>query len=79
MRTTTHTRRNKNTKILVTASVAMVVTMALFMGSLIPVSNAELTTVFKLKQANCPDGWIKLPSNLNPQLGDCMPNTLKTR
>ena len=79
MRTTTHKQKNKDAKILVTASVALVVTIALFMGSLIPMSNAEVTTVFKLKQTDCPEGWIKLPSNLNPQLGDCMANTLKAR
>ena len=79
MRTTTLTEKNKNKRILLAASVALVVTMAFFMGPLVPISNAEELTVFKLKHANCPDGWIKLPSNLNPQLGDCMANTLKAR
>lgn len=79
MRTTTHKQKNKDAKILVTASVALVVTIALFMGSLIPMSNAEVATVFKLNQMDCLDGWIKLPSNLNPHLGDCMANTLKAR
>ena len=52
------------------------VAFALMMSTLGAIDDAD-ATVFKEKERDCPEGWIKLPSNLNPQLGDCMANTIK--
>ena len=46
------------------------------MNTLEVIDDADATE-FKKKERDCPEGWIKLPSNLNPQLGDCMANTIK--
>ena len=52
------------------------VALALMMSTLVDINDAD-ATVFKKKERDYPEGWIKLPSNLNPQLGDCMANTIK--
>ena len=75
MRITTLKNKNKNTRIVV-ASIAIVVALALVMSTFVTVNDAD-ATVFKKKESDCREGWIKLPSNLNPQLGDCMANTIK--
>ena len=67
--------KNKNTTIVV-ASMAMVISLALMMSTFLTINDAD-ATVFKKKEKDCREGWIKLPSNLNPQLGDCMANTIK--
>jgi len=74
MRITTLKNKNKNKRIVV-ASIAIVVALAL-MSTFITISEVD-ATIFKQKERDCPEGWIKLPSNLNPQLGDCMANTIK--
>lgn len=74
MRITTLKNKNKNKRIVVT-SIAIVVALAL-MSTFITISEVD-ATIFKQKERDCPEGWIKLPSNLNPQLGDCMANTIK--
>lgn len=75
MRITTLKNKNKNKRIVV-ASIAIVVALALMMSTFVTISEVD-ATIFKLKERDCPEGWIKLPSNLNPQLGDCMANTIK--
>jgi hypothetical protein len=75
MRITTLMNKNKNKRIVV-ASISIVVAFALMMSTLGAIDDAD-ATVFKKKERDCPEGWIKLPSNLNPQLGDCMANTIK--
>lgn len=75
MRITTLKNKNKN-KTIVVASIAIVVALALMISTCVTISEAG-ATVFKQKERDCPEGWIKLPSNLNPQLGDCMANTIK--
>lgn len=74
MRITTLKNKNKNKRIVV-ASISIVIAFALMMSTLVAI-DAD-ATVFKKKERDCPEGWIKLPSNLNPQLGDCMANTIK--
>lgn len=75
MRITTLKNKSKK-KRLVVASIAIVVALALMMSTFVTISEVN-ATVFKQKERDCPEGWIKLPSNLNPQLGDCMANTLR--
>ena len=75
MRITTLKNKNKNKRIVV-ASISIVIAFALMMSTLVAIDDAD-ATVFKKKERDCPEGWIKLPSNLNPQLGDCMANTIK--
>ena len=74
MRITTLKNKNKNKRIVV-ASIAIVVALAL-MSTFITISEVD-ATIFKQKERDCPEGWIQLPSNLNPQLGDCLANTIK--
>jgi hypothetical protein len=75
MRIKTLKKKNKNTRIIV-ASIAIVVAFALVMSTFVTINDAEATS-FKMKDTDCREGWVKLPNNLNPQLGDCMANTLK--
>ena len=77
MRITTlkNKNKNKNTRIVV-ASIAIVVALALMMSTFATINDVD-ASVFKNKETDCREGWIKLPSNLNPQLGDCMANTIK--
>ena len=67
--------KNKNTRIVV-ASIAIVVALALMMSTFVTIGDIN-AAAFKNKEMDCREGWIKLPSNLNPQLGDCMANTIK--
>ena len=57
-------------------SLAQMISLALMMSTLLTINDAD-ATVFKKKEKDCREGWIKLPCNLNPQLGDCMANTIK--
>lgn len=57
------------------------VALALISGTFVTTTNVDAasaaTAAFKIKDKDCPEGWIKLPNNLNPQLGDCMANTIR--
>jgi hypothetical protein len=53
-----------------------VIALALMMSTFVTINGADAVAL-KMKDTDCREGWIKLPSYLNPQLGDCMANTIK--
>ncbi len=75
MRITNLKNKNKKTRKIV-ASIAIVVALALTMSTFVTLNDADAAS-FKMKDTDCREGWIKLPSNLNPQLGDCMASAIK--
>ncbi len=75
MRITTLKNKNKKTRTIV-ASITNVVALALMMSTFVTINYTD-AAVLSMKDTDCREGWIKLPSNLNPQLGDCMANTIK--
>ncbi len=75
MRITTLKNKNKSTRIVV-ASIAIVVALALMISTYVTMNDVDATS-FKKKEIYCHEGWIRLPSSLNPQLGDCLANTIK--
>lgn len=75
MRITTLKNKNKKTRTIV-ASMTIVVGLALMMSTFVTINDTDAAAL-KMKDTNCREGWMKLPSNLNPQLGDCMANTIK--